>query len=38
YVAGGDGEIEFDEEEEIVTGDGVVVRRFWMTPRTADEE
>ncbi|PKI48913.1 hypothetical protein CRG98_030689 [Punica granatum] len=41
YVAGGDGEVEFDEEEEIVTGDGVpnlVVRRSYMTPRAADED
>ncbi|PKI44058.1 hypothetical protein CRG98_035545 [Punica granatum] len=40
YVAGGDGWVEFDEEEEIVTGDGVpnlVVRRSCMTPRAADE-
>ncbi|PKI76930.1 hypothetical protein CRG98_002717 [Punica granatum] len=41
YVARGDGEVEFDEEEEIVTGDGVpnmVVRRSCMTPRAADED
>ncbi|XP_031390864.1 uncharacterized protein LOC116203312 [Punica granatum] len=41
YVVGGDGEVEFDEEEEIVTGDGVpnlVVRRSCMTSRAADEE
>ncbi|PKI77047.1 hypothetical protein CRG98_002550, partial [Punica granatum] len=41
YVAGGDGEVEFDKEEEIVTGDGVpnpVVRRSCMTPRAADED
>ncbi|PKI32469.1 hypothetical protein CRG98_047131 [Punica granatum] len=38
--AKGDGEAEFEEEEEIVTGDGVpnlVVRRSCMTPRAADE-
>ncbi|XP_031375720.1 uncharacterized protein LOC116190199 [Punica granatum] len=41
YVAGGDGEVEFNEEEEIVTGDGVpnqVVRRSCMTPRAVDED
>ncbi|PKI31397.1 hypothetical protein CRG98_048212 [Punica granatum] len=41
YVAGGDGEVEFDEEEVIVTGDGMpslVVRRSCMTSRAADEE
>ncbi|PKI33590.1 hypothetical protein CRG98_046017 [Punica granatum] len=41
YVAGGDGEVEFDKEEEIVTGDGVpnlVVRRSCMTPRAPDED
>ncbi|PKI34743.1 hypothetical protein CRG98_044866 [Punica granatum] len=41
YVAGGNGEVEFDEEEEIMTGDGVpnlVVRRSCMTPRAADED
>ncbi|PKI51127.1 hypothetical protein CRG98_028484 [Punica granatum] len=41
YVAGGDGEVEFDEEEEIVTRDGVpnlVVRRSCMTPRAANED
>ncbi|PKI51247.1 hypothetical protein CRG98_028363 [Punica granatum] len=41
YVARGDGEAEFDEEEEIVIGDGVpnlVVRMSCMTPRAADED
>ncbi|PKI62312.1 hypothetical protein CRG98_017313 [Punica granatum] len=41
YVAGGDREVEFDEEEEIVTRDGVpnlVVRRSCMTPRAVDED
>ncbi|XP_031391113.1 uncharacterized protein LOC116203503 [Punica granatum] len=41
YVVGGNGEVEFDEEEEIVTGDGVpnlVVRRSCMTLRAANEE
>ncbi|PKI71339.1 hypothetical protein CRG98_008339 [Punica granatum] len=40
FEAGGDGEPKFDEEEEIVTGDGVpnlVVMRSCMTPRAADE-
>ncbi|PKI43653.1 hypothetical protein CRG98_035952 [Punica granatum] len=40
-VPGRDGEVEFDEEEEIVTGDGVpnlVVRRSCMTPRAADKD
>ncbi|XP_031398443.1 uncharacterized protein LOC116209007 [Punica granatum] len=41
YVAGGDEEVAFDEEEEIVIGDRVpnlVVRRSCMTPRAADED
>ncbi|PKI36964.1 hypothetical protein CRG98_042665 [Punica granatum] len=41
FVARGDGDPEFDEEEEIVIGDGVpnlMVRRSCMTPRAADED
>ncbi|PKI60891.1 hypothetical protein CRG98_018716 [Punica granatum] len=41
FVAGDDGEPEFDEEEEIVTEDAVpnlVVRRSCMTPRAADKD
>ncbi|PKI57954.1 hypothetical protein CRG98_021669 [Punica granatum] len=41
FVAGGDGELEFDLEEEVVIGDGVpnlVVRRSCMTLRAADND
>ncbi|PKI48803.1 hypothetical protein CRG98_030800 [Punica granatum] len=41
FIEGGNGEPEFDEEEEILTGDGVpnlVVRRSCMIPRAADDD
>ncbi|PKI37365.1 hypothetical protein CRG98_042242 [Punica granatum] len=41
FVAGGDEEPEFDEEEEIVTGDGVpnlMVKRSCMTSRAANKD